>query len=412
MKTTIVKIPLVIVALILAMSVASAFQTNPDIRISQIGQTPDPVEPGDYVDLRFRVDNLGAPASSYLYELETDYPFSLDPDVAREVSLGTADSYSASGDGATLFWRVRVASDAIPGDRNTVKIRYRPRDAPPGTYFIQEFPVRIGAQEGLLIVRDARIDPAAVVPGRKFSVSLDLENLGTALVRNVRVTSDVDETPFSPYGSANARLVRQIEAGSVQPVEFEFFAAPGATLGVERLAFTIDYADSIGNRYSIPATVGIPLDETPSYLVNLESANVYVPGARGEVVVSVSNTGSSPLNFVVISIADSDSYEVIGTRQTYLGNLQSDDFETGQFRIFVDSDAESVDLDLMLSYRTAFGEQLVESSTVSVPIYTQERAQEFGLIPSPNATGPILFAVMLIVLIGGFVWYRRKCKSR
>lgn len=403
---------LILAMLIIAMGTVSAQQTtSPDIRISQISQSPDPVEPGDYVDLRFRVDNLGSSASSFIYELETSYPFSLDPGVPRSVSLGTLNSYSVSGDGAVLYWRVRVASDAVPGDRNTVSIRYRPRDAPDDTFITREFPVRVGAQEGLLIVRDARIDPDEVAPGRRFTVSLDIENLGTARLRNVRVTSDVDGTPFSPFGSANARLVREIEAGATRTVDFEFYTSPGVSLGVERLPFTIAFSDSVGNQYSLPATVGIPIDEAPSFLINLESSNVYTAASRGEVVVSISNTGSSPLNFVVLSVADTDAYEVIGSRQTYLGNLLSDDFETGQFRVFVDRDAESLDLDMTISYRTAYGEQFTETRTVNVPIYSTERARELGLIENGGLGSGFTLLVIVLIAIGGFVWWRRR-KSR
>ena len=400
---------MIFVLLLLAVaSVGAQQQSSPDIRISQVSQTPDPVEPGDYVDLRFRVDNLGSPASSFIYELEANYPFSLDPDVPRSVSLGTLNSYTASGDGAILYWRVRVAPDAVPGERNTVSVRYRPQSAPTDTFVTREFPIRIGAQEGLLVVRDARIDPDEVAPGRRFTVSLDIENLGTARLRNVRVTSNVDGTPFSPFGSANGRLVREIPAGTSATVDFEFFTAPGVTLGVERLPFTIEFSDSIGNQFSLPATVGVPIDEAPSYLLNLEQSNVYTPGSRGEVVVSISNTGSSPLNFVVLSVADSDDYEVLGARQTYLGNLLSDDFETGQFRVFVDRDAESLDLDVTVSYRTAYGEQMVEQRTVSVPLYSSERARELGLVDGNGSGGFVTFIVVVLIAIGGFVWWRRR----
>ena len=405
---------IIALTVLISMSVVSAVQSSPDIRISQISQTPDPVEPGDYVDLRFRVDNFGASAASFDYEIMLDYPFSLDPNVPKRISVGTADYYrSALGEGATIYWRVRVAADAVPGDRNSVRIRFYPREDDDTTFITEEFPVRIGGQEGLLVVSDARISPEEVAPGRRFTVSLDLENLGTALVRNVRVTSSVDETPFSPYGSANGRIIRLIESGSTASVDFEFFTAPGVSLGVERLPFTISYSDSIGTQYSLPATVGVPIDEDPSYLVNLESSNVHVQGDRGEVVLSISNTGSSPLNFVVLSLDESSDYEVIGARRTYLGNLLSDDFETGQFRIFTADDAPlPLPLAFTISYRTAYGEQVTEHVSVDLPLYTRSRAQELGLVPEQNASGPITLIVLVIAGILGYAWWKRRRTSR
>lgn len=398
------------VLILITMSAAYAASTDaPNIRISQVSQTPDPVDAGDYVELRFRVDNFGAPASDYEYEIDYGYPFSLDPGSPRRVSLGTIDSYTGASDGgAVLYWKLRVDENAVPGG-NTVKIRYYPVSGADSTFVTREFPVRIGAEEGLLVVSDATIDPADAVPGRRVAVSLDLENLGSAAVRNVRVTSDVEDTSFAPYGSANGRLIRLIGAGQTSTVEFDFFVSPNAALGVEKLPFTITYADSVGDAYSLEAVVGVPIDEAPSYILNLESSQVYTAGSMGDVVFSISNTGSSPLNFVVLTLEDSEHYEVIGPRQTYLGNLQSDDFETGQFSVYVADDTQiPLEAELSISYRTAYGEQISETRTVQVPIYTQQRAQELGLVSNGNGSGAIVFVLIVIAAIVGFVWWRRR----
>lgn len=398
-------------ALVLIGVVAAAGPTSsPNIQISQISQTPDPAEPGQYVELRFRVDNLGSPASDYVYQLDYGYPFSLDPGSVDKVSVGTVDSYQvATGEGAVLYWKLRIDPNAVPGSQNTVKIRYYPANGSDVVYTTQDFVVRIGSQQGLLIVKNATITPSDAKPGQKVHVTLSLENLGTSYVKNVRVNADVTGGSFSPYGSANGRLVTTILAGQTKDVGFDFFVSPDASLGVAQLPFSINYTSAQGTIYPLTAVVGIPIDESPSYLASLESTSVYVPGQKGDITVSVSNTGSSPLDYTVITLGPSKYYDVIGPTRSYLGNLKSDDFETGQFTVYVNKDApKPLPLNLSITYRTAYGEERTDTASLSLPLYDETQARTFGLVSGGNRGSSIVVFLVIVAAIVAFIWWRRR----
>ncbi|MFT4309219.1 MAG: COG1361 S-layer family protein [Candidatus Woesearchaeota archaeon] len=384
---------------------------SPILRISMVSQTPDPVSPGGYVELRFRVDNLGGRSEDYVYQIITDYPFSLDSESQRNLTVGSLEGYTASGSGALLYWKLRVDGDAVEGTQNRVRIAYFPRDNPSARTITENFPVRIRSAPGLIGISSLNIDPIETSPGNRLSLSMNIDNMASSAIENVRVRLDVAGTPFTPIGSTNQKIVNRIPGNSDRSVEFDFFVNPQAELMVHAIPVIIEYTDSIGEQNTITYTIGVPVNAVPSYIVNLEDSAVFMAGQQGRVVISISNTGKSPMNFAVLELLESDDYEIIGQSRTYLGNLRSDDFETGQFRVFSSSSvSDNMELKVRLTYRDDFGRTYEEYATVNNRVYSMSRARELGLAHNPGYGGTIFF--LLIVLGIGFFFYRRSKKKK
>ena len=85
------------------------------LQIDLMSQDPDPVEPNNYVDLRFKIYSTGETVRDVTVELLPEYPLSIDPNEKAERIVGTINGYSTD-DGATIIkYKVRVAKDAIEG---------------------------------------------------------------------------------------------------------------------------------------------------------------------------------------------------------------------------------------------------------------------------------------------------------
>ena len=72
---------IIIVCLTLIMIASVSAIESPSIGVSLMNQDPDPVGPGEYVDLRFRISNtkIDTLAKNFQVELDPAFPFSLDP---------------------------------------------------------------------------------------------------------------------------------------------------------------------------------------------------------------------------------------------------------------------------------------------------------------------------------------------
>jgi hypothetical protein len=381
------------------------------LRISMVSQTPDPVSPGSYVELRFRVDNVGGRSEDYVYTIETEYPFSLDSESQRNLSIGSLEGYSASGSGALLYWKLRVDDNAVEGSQNRVRVSYFPRNNPSAKTTTEPFSIRIRSAPGLVSISSMTLNPIETIPGNSFSLAMVIDNLGSSSIENLRVRLETADTPFTPISSTNQKIVSRVSGNSQSNVEFNFFVNPDAELRVHGIPVQLEYTDSVGEVNTLSFIIGIPVNAVPTYIMNLEDSGVYLSNQQGRVVISISNTGRSPMNYAVLELLDSEEYEVIGATKTYLGNLRSDDFETGQFRIFSGREANDIiQLRTKLTYRDDFGRTYEEYVTVPNKVYTIGRARELGLAPSPNYVGTIFF--LLLVIGAGVFFYRRSKKKK
>ena len=401
---------LLLLCLIVATSsVFAASQSQQAVLVpTLVNQQPDPVQPGNYVELRFRIDNVGENARDYTFNLNADYPFSFDTpaDSTKQIKIGGAES----GDGATvLFYRVRVDSEAVEGD-NEVELEYYPTNQP-GAKNTYKDTIRVESRQGLVQISDVTITPEQPQVGSRFTLDLAVQNLGSSFIENIQVSTDTDGTGFTPIGSSDKKTIRQINGIETRIVSFDFFVDADATVNVQEVPITLVYFDSLGVERTKETNIGIPVNAQPSYLLNLEQSDVQIASQKGKISVSVSNTGKGDINFVYMELLESDKYEILNSAKSYLGNLESDDFETAQFDIYVyPTDDEKVDLDFRLYYRDAYYQEFQDEFSLSNKLYSREVAQQIGLIQKSSPTG--LIVVVLIIGLGVWFWIRRKKKKQ
>jgi len=104
---------------------ASAQSLTPSIQVTLMNQDPDPVGPGDLVEVRFKINNaqINSLAEDFEVEILEDYPVSLYDDSAVR-KLGDV---SGLGDGSNVLvvkYKLRIDDDAIEGD-TPIKLRYK-----------------------------------------------------------------------------------------------------------------------------------------------------------------------------------------------------------------------------------------------------------------------------------------------
>src|SRR3989339_1179438 len=119
-------IPITLFALILMAVIAIA--ENPsgvDLKVTLLSHDPDPVEPGNYADLSFKIENWGTRAAEQtIVELLPQYPFSLDPGTNPQKAIGNIPGLQFSQNAVIVKYRVKVDENAVDG-KNLIKIRYK-----------------------------------------------------------------------------------------------------------------------------------------------------------------------------------------------------------------------------------------------------------------------------------------------
>ena len=378
------------------------------LEVTLINQEPDPAEPGKYVEVRFKFDNNGSKeARNVEAEILPEYPFSLDQGVPALRNIGTLQSLQRGDVGVIAKYRLRVDKDAIEGE-NEINIRYR---IDKGVWTEpEEFFVKVQTFDAILSVDSVSVDKEFLEPGSSGILSIGVVNKADSLLKDVKAKLNLGNVPFVPLGSTNEKSVYQIGAKEGYEFVFNLLAKPEAESGVYQVPLEIRYSDGLNKGYTRNGTIGITINAKPDISVTLDDSEIYESGKSGEVAIKVVNKGLTDIKFANLKLLSVDSYKIISNDEVYLGNIDSDDFETAEFNVYVGKTREKTAiLPLVLEYKDANNNNYKDSIELKLSLYSGTEAKKFGLKKSNGFVG---FLIVAAIVTAGVFYYRKSVKKR
>ncbi|MBT4540681.1 hypothetical protein HOC35_04155 [Candidatus Woesearchaeota archaeon] len=403
-------------------SAASGIIDSSYVEASLIGQNPDPAEPGDIVEIRFNVWNGGyGILENVEFQLVPEWPLSFVSGQSSKIQVGdlkTEDFYGDKVDDKTalLFYRLKVDPSATTGDYQ-VKLKYTVENKFNQGQKLPVYNIRVESSTSLLDIESFSTIPEKIKPGESGELLIKLTNKGGIDLKDLKLKLDLNNVDFSPIGSTNEKLVKSLERDHSTVIKYNLLASGNMKAKEYQIPIDIEFEDDDNNAYDKNNTVTILMDSTPSYLLNLEQSDVFVSNTKGKVVISLSNTGQSDLKYLNLEVLDTDSYEVLGKRSEYLGNLESDDFETADFQLFVkkinfieDNEKRNVPLNVRISYKDSYNTDYSDEGEINLPIYTKSAAKKYDLVKG-GMSGVQIFFILIIIAGVGYYIYRKKRKN-
>lgn len=387
--------------------VFSCFVVSPSLALSSsqleftmLRYEPMPAEPGKYVNVFVKIENIGnTETDDITIEFVDNYPFKLadeDDRVKAISSLGIDKEKSI-----VVEYRVIVDDNAVEGT-NEVKLNYFQGDA--SDLVIEEvFNVDVETSTKVITISDVKSDPIYTAPGETVIVTLDIENLESSTLYDLSVSMDFSDTtiPFSPFQSVPEKHMDMIDGKGIESVVFNLIVDPAAESGIYKIPVSINYEDKSGAVVETLYTISLVVRADPSYKIDIKDSPLIVAGDRGKVILSFSNTGSSEIKYLNFELLETDDYKLISVPSDYLGNLESDDFETTEFEIKVSSSfsGKSLPLKVRVSYADSFNDKLEDILTVNMKLYSAEELAELG-VKSTAQEGSTLTFLLLSAPIG------------
>ena len=210
----------------------------PNIQISKLKYEPYPVNPGEYVNIWIKAENLGTGYTEDLtFELLPKFPFSLDSDTAVK-SFGKL-GYGKQEEDETVVveYKVKVDEDATEGT-NEIELRFNTDGG--DSWFYRTFNIE---------VTEARTDFDLVIQEvDEQQVSIAIANTGKNVAYSVIVK--VPEQDYFETIGTSGQMVGNLENGDYTMVSFEL-KEKSRTPGKKTLKIQIDYTDAIGERRSL-----------------------------------------------------------------------------------------------------------------------------------------------------------------
>ncbi len=410
MNTKIMIIGIITIILISLCPVYAQIVDSPALQAVLAYQDPDPVEPGETVELRFSIKNTGAStAKNAEFKLLAEYPFTL----AKEEIKGVGDIpvYDAekmiTGE-STVTYKVVTDKNVQDGEYD-ITLAYRTEGGISRGNWIEfdPFKVKVGGKATNVVIAETTTSPEKVSPGEEVEVILTIANNGNSVIEDTTITLNLEDTAgISPLKTSNEAVISEIKAGDSKNATFNLIITPDAEIKVYEIPVKMTYSDLRNNAYEKTTYIAIVVDAEPEYVLNIEETEVYTKGKSGEIVVSLSNIGVSNINYATLTLLPSDAYIILSTDTVYVGNLESDDYETAQFKIYTTEYVEELPVSFRLLYKDSYNRNYDDEITVNMNMFSSWKAKQYGLIEGSSAW------IIILLLIGagaaGWYWWKYK----
>lgn len=367
--------------------------------ITLANQNPEPVMPGELIELKFKVENRGTkPANDVVVELMPRHPFVIDEsELARQI--GSLSGRQKGRDAVLARFFAKVDESAGYG-LNQLALRYK--TAAQGWTLIDGFNVSIGRRDLPLVISSVKAVPEIFVPGKSGTVEIEVANRGAGKALNARVMLNfTDSTPFAGYGSTNEAFIPIIQQEGRASATFSLIALPDAKSSVYRVPVIITYSDGSGRNYTLSGQhFGIAVGAAPQLSASVASSELLKLNVKAKATIELINNGLIDLKFATAKLQKSGSYEILSPESVYVGDIDSGDSETAGFEVFFTGKAPLL---LEVEYSDALNNPYTQQIEVPVKVYSGSELRKFGLEKS-GATG---FLVTTIIVVVGVLAYRR-----
>ena len=383
------------------------FGKAPNLMISVTMQDPDPVEPGKEVEASFKIENNGTTAERVIFEVLPEYPFSLVPGESTSRTIGTVGTSQDGKQSVIVRYRLKVAQDVADGSHE-IKVKYKSEGYDSWT-ILDYLSIKVRSHDAIISVDKFISEPDVIAPGAKAKLTMVMKNYATSLRKDIRVSLDLgksgdESTPFSPVGSTNEKVITYMEPQSSRTMEFDLLVDPDAVSKSYKVPLSIRYSDSTGRNFSKSNILTLVVGAEPDVSVGIDTTTIYSDDTMGELTVKIVNKGLPDMKFVNVKLAKSDRYRIISPSEVYIGNIDSDDYETADFKLHIGKTSEkSVTLPLTLEYKDANNKDYKNVVNIELPLYSSSEAKKFGLV---KENGNFFWIVIIVLAVAGFFGYR------
>ena len=387
---------LMIIAL-LALCTASVWAVGgADLKASILRYEPTPAEQGNTVDIWLQLSNRGQTADNVAVKFIPEYPFSLPRGQPERIDVGSV----AATEDKVVKYTVYIDPDAPNGDRNiTFQYKYGTVDE----WAVLEEALTLQSQDAVLVIDEVRV-PDLVVPGQIVDVVLKLRNAGRIAVKNLDIGIDLEDGAFSTIGTGTKQRINRIAAGETEEVTFRLASDTSTEVKLYSLPVSLSYQDERNKQYDDTAKFSIVVNAEPEISMTVDATDFDKKTKPGTVSLKVVNKGVVDIKYVTVRLIETAEYDVLSpSNEEYVGNLDSDDFETVDF--IIKPLAKQPRLKIQLEFKDPYNVDFTRDYNLPLRILTDK---DLGKGRSP------VYAIILVLIVAGgaYYWWRRRSKKK
>ncbi len=253
-------------------------------------------------------------------------------------------------------------------------------------------------------------EPSQLAPGLGGNLTVTIRNAGDTEIKDVRVQI-TPPSGISFLDDVSKRKIATMASGSSQELSFNLIVSPAMAEGVYSSYISIDYLNKIGQEKQDNDTFAIIIKSQPKLFVKIDDSEIYKGNVVGDVTITFVNNNIADIRFLTVELEDSPDYDLISTNRMYIGDLDSDDFESVDFNMKLINEKDYIILPLRITYKDALNNDY--SQEINVDLRVRDAADLGNGGMSTTLILIILVAIIIVVwLIWRFIKKRREHHRR
>ncbi len=408
MKQTLILL-LMSIFLLSLLQVTAIYSDSPQLKVTLMSQDPDPVEPGQIVTVKFKVENNGSQTSKdVIIKLMSQFPFTIYGD-ALEKNIGQMKALATGSDAAIVEFKLKVDDNAVEKDTE-LELTALMGDSGV-SYTNNEFMIDIQTHDAVLAITDITSEPSLIAPGSTGKVTIMVKNTADSLLKDIKFKLDMSgsSTPIAPYQSSSERIIAQLNSNFQQTLTFTVIAKPDAASGLYKVPINISYNDEKGTSYTQTDVLAVIIGERPKINAYIKKSTVQQAGKNGKITLEIANTGNTNLKFLELNLLPSEDYQLITpSSYFYLGDVDSDDTESEEIEVYVNEKVETLKLPVKLNYADANNQPFQQQFDLELQLYSSSQLKKFGVLEKSKAG---VYVLVVVLLLFGVLLYRRYRKN-
>ena len=289
----------VLLLLLLAtFSLATSSYSDPDIKITLLSQSPDPVEPGQVVSLKFKIENNGTETSKdTIIKILPNFPLSVYGDLV-EKNLGKLRAGSTGADAVITEFKLKIDPAAVEEDTE-IELELKTGDMSK-LYVNDEFLIDVQTQDAILDITSITSEPGQIPAGEVANVDIMVKNQADSLLKDIKFKLDLlgGDLPFAPYQSSSERRVSQLESEYQNSLNFKLIVDPDAKSGLYKLPLNITYNDEKGNSYHSSDVLALVVGDVPKIIPFVKKRSVMQKEMGGKITLGLVNSGTIGVKYL------------------------------------------------------------------------------------------------------------------
>ncbi|WP_255335375.1 COG1361 S-layer family protein [Methanosarcina sp. KYL-1] len=390
------------------------------LTIDLLNQDPDPVKPGEVLEIRLSIQNTGyEEQENCVVKIEPVYPFRALPGEELSKNIGTLGKRYEDERGKVVKFKLGVENDVNEG-KYPLKVYLYSKGSAKNNPLTKDLIIDVDSESNAEI---EFISVEKLVPGKKTDLTFGIKNVGNSPLKNAMFSWECTNDLILPVGSSNVKHINLIDMGETANVSFDVLTNVNTKPGLYKLDMVLTYDDieelqtiteagTVENqkRKEIKSKAGIYIGGTTDFDIAFMERS-----PTGAYTFSVSNIGNNGANSVKISVPAQANWSVTdGSNSVILGNLQKGDYTVADFNLMSAEIGEDLPIKFEISYTSSDGMRQVEEKELNLyasPFTIPTESKQPG---ENNGSGFLSYKLLLLVLAGAaaVLIYKRQQKKK